>query len=152
MVLASRLWAPEKPNLDELIRRPAWQRDALCLEYPEVDFFTGQGEATEPAKAICARCPVRDECLEHALENLEVGVWGGTSTAQRKKMRRLAVSESGRAVPRPQDRTHCAQGHPFDEENTRVRMSANGYRTRICRTCTGWTGRVAASSDMERPA
>lgn len=36
------------------------------------------------AQTICGRCPVRVECLEHALLTGEVlGVWGGWTPAQR---------------------------------------------------------------------
>ena len=42
------------------------------------------------AKSICAECPVRSECLEHALysEDGNHGVWGGTTPRERKVMRR----------------------------------------------------------------
>jgi WhiB family transcriptional regulator, redox-sensing transcriptional regulator len=34
---------------------------------------------------ICGRCPVRQECLEHALDSPGlVGVWGGTTEVERK--------------------------------------------------------------------
>jgi hypothetical protein len=32
-------------------------------------------------------------------------------------------------------KTHCPQGHPYDELNTRMREGR-----RYCRTCDGWTG------------
>jgi WhiB family redox-sensing transcriptional regulator len=40
------------------------------------------------ARAVCARCPVLEMCLQHALDvpALE-GVWGGTTTDQRRRMR-----------------------------------------------------------------
>src|SRR5688572_10662801 len=66
MVLGTRIWAAEKPNLE--LFRPAWQREGLCQSYPDVNFFPVPRESSEPAKALCARCPVRDECLEFALE------------------------------------------------------------------------------------
>jgi hypothetical protein len=31
--------------------------------------------------------------------------------------------------------THCAHGHPFDEENTRLHTDPRGYVFRQCRTC-----------------
>jgi len=52
-------------------------------------------------KQACARCPVRVECLEHALEHWEHGWWGGTSEDDRREMRPLGVRarrlESGMA-------------------------------------------------------
>jgi WhiB family redox-sensing transcriptional regulator len=74
--------------LGDLVGRPAWQADALCREYPEVDFFPGRGESTAPAKAVCARCLVRDECRALAGERNEFGVWGGTSAQERRRNRR----------------------------------------------------------------
>jgi hypothetical protein len=40
------------------------------------------------AKAYCDRCSVLTECLNAALKNGEIGVWGGTSTWQRIQMKR----------------------------------------------------------------
>ena len=48
------------------------------------------------AKSICLRCPVRDDCLEHALETGDPhGVWGGMNEAERRaelRRRRLAAA------------------------------------------------------------
>lgn len=38
------------------------------------------------AKKICSACPVKTPCLDHAIKNKEVGVWGETTTNQRTKM------------------------------------------------------------------
>lgn len=54
-------------------------------------FFPGQGCFAEmrEAKAICAACPVRAECLEFALAtNQEFGIWGGASERERRRIRR----------------------------------------------------------------
>lgn len=41
-------------------------------------FFSEQLDDIARAKALCGECPVRDECLEAALERKEpYGVWGG---------------------------------------------------------------------------
>lgn len=38
---------------------------------------------------ICRGCPVRERCLEHALEHREeFGIWGGLNEKARKSMRR----------------------------------------------------------------
>ncbi|MBC9820515.1 WhiB family transcriptional regulator [Terrabacter sp. MAHUQ-38] len=42
---------------------------------------------TMPAKLLCASCPVRARCLDHALEFEEFGVWGGTTPEERDVMR-----------------------------------------------------------------
>lgn len=41
------------------------------------------------AKAICNSCPLKIQCLEYALKNYEVGVWGGTTEHQREDLRKL---------------------------------------------------------------
>ena len=50
-------------------------------------FCPGWGPAAA-AKALCAGCPVRTECLEYALCDPDTeGVWGGTSLCQRRTLR-----------------------------------------------------------------
>ena len=77
-----------------------WARDAACRdEDPELFFpprpARGPGatrarhERLAKAKAVCARCPVRRECLQHALELPEEhGIWGGLTEGERLKMRK----------------------------------------------------------------
>jgi len=72
-----------------------WRKDALC-QGVETDLFFPAGELSEEpvqqaaaAKAVCARCPVREACLEYALETDQpFGVWGGTTEAERRSIRR----------------------------------------------------------------
>ncbi len=77
--------------LDELLgmlHRPAWHRDALCLEHPEVSFFPARGEIAAPAKAVCARCLVAQECMAFALADPAMeGVWGVTTIMERRRLR-----------------------------------------------------------------
>lgn len=79
------------PDVLELLgfTRPPWMRDGLCREHPEVDFYAQRN--AEKARAICARCLVTDECLDHALANREEGVWGGTDEAERRAVRKRAA-------------------------------------------------------------
>ena len=70
--------------------RPAWQHRGACVGMASAVFFPGQhaGAAVTAAKAICAGCPVRAECLQYALDNvIQHGVYGGTSERQRRAMR-----------------------------------------------------------------
>ncbi|MEJ0073607.1 MAG: WhiB family transcriptional regulator [Candidatus Saccharibacteria bacterium] len=41
---------------------------------------------SERAKDICRRCGVLQECLEIALVRHEQGIWGGTTTMERKRL------------------------------------------------------------------
>lgn len=69
---------------------PQWMREAACTR-DGVDpewFFPERGQSTKLARATCAACPVRSECLRAALESgEEFGVFGGTSPRERKAMK-----------------------------------------------------------------
>lgn len=69
-----------------------WRTEAACAEVPDVDFFPVNddlGEMTR-ALAVCAECPVREECLAFAIEtNQSDGIWGGTTPGERSKLRRV---------------------------------------------------------------
>lgn len=71
-------------------QRPApWTDYAACAGVDPELFFPGRGESLRPARAVCARCVVRAQCLEHAITNEEHhGVWGGTSERERRRIRR----------------------------------------------------------------
>jgi WhiB family redox-sensing transcriptional regulator len=75
-------------DLAALLSPPNWMRDALCLEYHDVEFFTERGKDPRPAKVVCSRCTVRDDCLAYALEHrIDYGIWGGMSAHERAKLR-----------------------------------------------------------------
>lgn len=68
-----------------------WQDRAVCAGLDTDLFFTDstrhEAEAALPGMVLCRRCPVADECLEHALTHrLEFGVWGGKTSEERKAM------------------------------------------------------------------
>src|SRR5688572_16820431 len=99
MVLAaSRLWAVERPSVEDFAL-PAWQKGGLCREHPSVSWFPERGESAAPAKAICRRCTVRNDCLNYALslEGRVEGVWGATSPRERRRINKI-VSRSGRTA------------------------------------------------------
>jgi WhiB family redox-sensing transcriptional regulator len=71
----------------------AWQERGRCrdldtdLFYPPLDSETAhQRRARETvAKAVCASCPVRVECLAWAIASGEqLGVWGGLNERERE--------------------------------------------------------------------
>lgn len=74
----------------------AWDSDAVCRQVDPDLWFPEEGTSNVHAKRICARCPVRDACLEYALTHDErFGVWGGLSTRER---RALSRDRTGRAA------------------------------------------------------
>ena len=65
---------------------------AACIGLEPELFFptrnTNQHDTElKQVKAICAGCPVRVECLQEALSMNESGVWGGTTNAERDRLR-----------------------------------------------------------------
>lgn len=73
--------------------RPAGWRDlALCAQTDPELFFPDRGGTSAPAKQVCARCPVRAECLQDALDRGErFGVWGGMSERERRNLAALPI-------------------------------------------------------------
>ncbi|ASR85255.1 WhiB transcriptional factor [Mycobacterium phage SirPhilip] len=66
-----------------------WEADALCAQVDPDLFFPAKGQSAEPAKRVCAMCPVVDTCLDRALTSGEpFGIWGGVTAYDRKLMRR----------------------------------------------------------------
>ncbi len=70
-----------------------WRDRAACAA-PGVDpewFFPAPGQQGKHAKRICARCPVKAECLADALAVPEAddhGVRGGLTARERLRLRR----------------------------------------------------------------
>jgi WhiB family redox-sensing transcriptional regulator len=101
---------PESPIVDcldvvhRLVRREPWMRDGLCVtqDLPVEVFFPTRGQNVDMAKAICAPCPVRTECLEYALDGGEhFGIWGGTSERERRRIRKRRGLINVRPGPPP---------------------------------------------------
>ena len=72
----------------------SWRESAACRCCdPELFFPIGNsGPAlvqAQRAKAICARCPVRQRCLAFALDtHQEYGIWGGRDEGERRVLHR----------------------------------------------------------------
>ena len=67
---------------------PDWHAEAACVDTPTSWWFPTRGERTDQAKAICAGCAVKTECLAAALDRGEkFGIWGGTSERERRRLR-----------------------------------------------------------------
>jgi WhiB family redox-sensing transcriptional regulator len=81
--------------------RQDWRHDAICAaEDPELFFPVGDNGRYEgpalvqiaEAKAVCRRCPVREQCLQWALATgQDEGVWGGLTEIERRQLRRHAA-------------------------------------------------------------
>jgi WhiB family redox-sensing transcriptional regulator len=84
--------------LARIARPQPWKARAACggvdpaLFYPDWPPNAEARRQAQSAKAICAGCDVRLECLVFALSTgEELGIWGGTNQYERRALRRLIV-------------------------------------------------------------
>lgn len=64
-----------------------WAEIAACRGLEPGLFYPASDEEAGAAKAVCAQCPVRETCLEHAIERREHnGVWGGATERERQRI------------------------------------------------------------------
>ncbi|OZC63702.1 hypothetical protein CH306_26190 [Rhodococcus sp. 15-725-2-2b] len=88
-----------------------WQLEGRCRTESSVTFFPPQGtrgrelhRIERAAKALCAQCPVQQECRAHALEVGEpYGIWGGMTARERfvHTFGTAAASEEQQPSPEP---------------------------------------------------
>ncbi|WP_428957235.1 WhiB family transcriptional regulator [Streptomyces sp. cg35] len=65
-----------------------WSGRAACRSVDPDELF-GKGAAQSAGKHICTPCPVRTECLAHALdERITHGIWGGMTERERRSLLR----------------------------------------------------------------
>lgn len=82
-----------------------WSLAACQSADPELFFPISRsgpaGAQIARAKAICAQCVVRDDCLRYALAADPMhGVWGGMSAEERRRLRRREQKARARAAER----------------------------------------------------
>lgn len=80
-----------------------WRSRAACRQSdPELFFPIGNtGQALmqiEEAKQFCRACRVTETCLEWALTVGVIGVWGGTTDAEREAIKRRRQRAAQRAT------------------------------------------------------
>lgn len=105
------------------VRMAEWTRRAACLGkdvnwwFPEVNSSNRRTAATvaveHRAKRICAKCPVRRDCLTEAIGfNEEYGIWGGTLPGDRREAAHLPTCRPGtKAFP-----NLCSGCRPVSEQ------------------------------------
>lgn len=105
---------PRPNDHTTLPRAYHWSDDAACAGMETATFFPSGAKGvpvstdTAYAKTFCQPCPVRGECLTHALTRREdYGVWGGLDENERAELlkqnrraadrQRRAAKEKGKA-------------------------------------------------------
>jgi hypothetical protein len=111
-------------SLEDLLGRPSWQRDGACVGIDLAVFFPGRGQSAAPAKAVCARCGVLEECRAWALAQGSelVGIWGGLSERQRRQI-----------GPAADQQARVSRLQVLPEHGTLGRYGRHGCRCDLCR-------------------
>lgn len=67
---------------------PNWSRRAACGTNDAASFFPGANASTAEVKRLCRSCPVREECLQDALDSGDVyaGIRAGLSADERRAL------------------------------------------------------------------
>ena len=91
--------------------RRNWRASARCRTVDAEGLFV-TGARQREARGFCRTCPVRTECLAHALDQrIEFGVWGGMTERERRALLRsrphvtswaelLSAAREAHAAPR----------------------------------------------------
>ncbi len=79
-----------------------WRKKAACrgLVAPDYNWFPARGRyvtartgsqassSTQRLLSICNECPVKLDCRDFAIKFNEPGIWGGTSSRQRRAIKK----------------------------------------------------------------
>lgn len=62
-----------------------WAENALCRGMDAAHFYPAErSRVSKKVRQMCAACPVRERCLQHAIDNNEEdGFWGGMDHKER---------------------------------------------------------------------
>jgi WhiB family redox-sensing transcriptional regulator len=112
---------------------PRWQERAACRGADPELFFPERGRSADPARRICARCPVRQPCLEYALgHGIRDGIWGGLAERDRRELRARYMTATRRqrdltiAAAAAAGYTKAAIGRAFGVAATSVNRAVSG--------------------------
>jgi hypothetical protein len=115
-----------------------WAERALCAQADPDAWFPDKGhcELTQLARRICARCPVRAQCLEYALSGADT--WG-------HRDRNLGRHHTTRTRPAPATAQGGGMTSPARPRRPQQRARAARQALRLCETALPQgTGRTQA--------
>jgi WhiB family redox-sensing transcriptional regulator len=75
-----------------------WRKHAACSGLDTQWWFAEHNpKANAYARKVCGACPVREDCLEFALNNnIRFGLWGGVPESKRSRIRGARKREARR--------------------------------------------------------
>jgi len=122
-----------------------WYELAACKNMDTNIFFPDIGDNSYNPLAIatCSDCPVKDPCLQDALTRDEKGYWGGTTQADRVRLRKTIPSAEGlapcgtvaahsRHLRRKEECDTCRRAYN-DHKRERMRANRQSVGTRALR-------------------
>ncbi|MDV6277659.1 WhiB family transcriptional regulator [Rhodococcus erythropolis] len=100
-----RSYTSPRPLADEW----DWQLSGTCRDTDPALFYDDTNERgsrrakrESSAKLVCARCPVVQRCLVHAIQTGEPhGIWGGMTATERETLRKKRTGPRVSAVSSP---------------------------------------------------
>lgn len=95
---------PHPAGKEPAVNRPSdprWRDEATCRQVDAEAFFPEAGANPNPARRVCAVCPVRVECLTDALNRRDIayGVLGGLTPRERRELLRHQTTTTAQAEP-----------------------------------------------------
>jgi WhiB family transcriptional regulator, redox-sensing transcriptional regulator len=81
-----------------------WRLEAACRPFDSELFFPDgaayRNSDVARAKAVCRKCPVREACLQAAMDGREkTGIWGGMTPQERMSLQRRRRRNRDAAAP-----------------------------------------------------
>ena len=76
------------------LTRQDWMDRAECRAHPDPDMWfraeqpSGTTREKEAVAYVCSTCAVMAECVDYAIAIDAEGVWGGLTSAERRRVRR----------------------------------------------------------------
>lgn len=132
-----------------------WQSNAACADPSKEEmrdaFFSKDAKEKYDAKNLCFECPVRDQCLQWALEHRQIwGIWGGKDEMEIR--RALSVSYKGEETKRRRY-PHCpfCSARPSKLETSSQEVPGGGRWTVAkivtCTVCNfSWRSRTSVNA------
>lgn len=73
------------------LNNTAWMVEAACVDFLRIiEFHSTDYQEQKQAKDICKTCPVRQKCLQYALDNHERnGIWGGANAQELRQVQSI---------------------------------------------------------------
>jgi WhiB family redox-sensing transcriptional regulator len=85
----------------------------------------GAPNSSKRAKAICATCPVRADCLDWAVRNrISSGIWGGTTESERRRQASQLRRKHGTNQRRPRPECGTEAGYTWEKRHGETTCTA----------------------------